>query len=219
MGLNANAQSFTPVSSVTPRSNKLSVITELEPIPESPMVSPAIPPSQSAEEKTTKEGEATQQQSQQQQLVSSTLIAPSLPNIPMPQFYDSLALIPAIDQNGLLVMIPPSLIAPGSLFTPLSIFNSEITENTDTDHPNFVSPIADMQSLLGFDPSMPLIPNHLNALYNPNYDPSQHRYISPMNGINYSPFPTSPSYKEFIDANGSPASDLHSADNTKSSKQ
>merc|ERR1712228_1095896 len=204
--LNANAQSFIPLpgTSTSPRcGDKLSVVTKLETIPESPMVSPAVPllphSDKSFDTETSTNSTTTntnklpsQQQQQQQQLVSSLM--PSM-YAPITNPNDSLALIPAIDQNGLLVMIPPSLCTPGSLFTPL--VNTENTDNKEIENHNHLlhsQPISDMQSLLGYDPFINTYSNQMYMAYPPPHQP---------NNINmaYPPFATSPSYKEFVDAN------------------
>merc|ERR1712048_928690 len=100
-------------------------------------------------------------------------------------------------------MIPPSLITPGSMFTP--ILNTETSENHLLHNDIPPTPIADMQSLLGYaattDPFMNTYPNQLNFL---NYAPpppplqSQQQQLPPThtNVNNFSAFPTSPSYKD-----------------------
>merc|ERR1712062_467315 len=110
---------------------------------------------------------------------------------------DSLALIPAIDQNGLLVMIPPSLITPGSMFTP--ILNTDSSENRLLQNDIQPNPISDMQSLLGYDPFMNTYSNPMNFLNYAPPPPQQQPQLPPQTNVNFSAFPTSPSYKDFVD--------------------
>eukprot|EP01084_Bolivina_argentea_P001074 1965_1 len=110
--LNANAQAFipSPISSKS-ASNASScgesacfAKSKLETIPESPSIVSGI---------VTGTPQALPTQPQ------FALNPLSLPQFYANQMNDTLALIPAMDQNGLLVMIPPSLATQGSLFTPI----------------------------------------------------------------------------------------------------
>ena len=136
--------------------------SKLETIPESPSVAPLQPqPKDNGEHLPTlistthppsthqapRQPHHQQQQQQQQPPPpppSQQALFPNIGQFPtLHPFYTTpnatlVSLIPAIDQNGALCMIPPSLITPGSLFTPIT----NVTTPNINLHPALVATTA-----------------------------------------------------------------------------
>ena len=136
--------------------------SKLETIPESPSITPLLPQTNDNDGNNNNNNQTphtqlpqfqTRQQlsthshlqppspiqhQQQQQAQPPTAFFPTGQRQSPQQFFPStpndapLALIPAMDQNGLFVMIPPTLITPNSLFTPIVGVSGGITPNTPT---------------------------------------------------------------------------------------